>query len=562
MPFLGGLIGGGLGLIGSLFGASASANNAQTQANAIAAASQGAQFAPWQAYGPLGMQAGPGQANPQGGTGGFTGFGSLAGVGGNGAAYNPYGSSPSYGSPSAYSPDIPYGAFSGGAVTPGQATATQGMGPGGPAYNPGTAYGNQNYMAPTATPYSGQTDATGQGIPAGTPFNATGLANQNFNVNVGALAPTMGGLNALAQQQTGMAGLMGSQLPSNVMAALGQANGALNTLPQGTQGQLGGLYGGNQFGQNMATSLMGAGFNQLQNPLIGAANAGAIGQIQGANSNYNSAYNTSLNSAMQALQPGILQGSNALLNSQFEKGQAGTSGGALQSQAFNTSMNQAILQAQNQAVNQGLSAQQTAFQGANTFSNIGASQTGTGNQLLSNAFGNYNNQSTIGQNIANSIFNQNAQINQAGVNYGQQNFANQIQAAGLPAQLASGYLGNANTAISGISGINQQGLNYAQLALNGMLGQSNAANKAASNLGSIATSPNLIGGGAAGMSTLFNSIGSGITGTSNPFSALGNSVTGAINNSNYTYNPASTGGGVNPGYTDPNAMGDVFGGGD
>ena len=100
--------------------------------------------------------------------------------------------------------------------------------------------------------------------------------------------------------------------------------------------------------------------------------------LNGANGNYNSAYNTSLNAQMGLLnhQQGLAMDANN--TGQFARGQLGTTGGGLQTTALAQGFGLADLQAQQNAVSQGLAAQQTAYSGANTAAGGALSVTNSG----------------------------------------------------------------------------------------------------------------------------------------------------------------------------------------
>jgi hypothetical protein len=288
------------------------------------------------------------------------------------------------------------------------------------------------------------------------------FANGQLNTSAGGYNPMVSGYQNLGAQQLGMAG-MGT--PGNVTAGY---NNYMNTL------------GG-------AQAYAGAG----QNTGLGMMNAGA-NMFNSAGTNYNSAYNTSLNAGLAALNPAIQQQSDALLNSNFERGQAGTSGGALNTQALQNSFNTADLQVQQNAVNQGLAAM-------NTTGNLGLSSYNAGAQQL----GSFNNQ----QNSFGA-----AGMN-AGMSYGM-----------YSPQLTGAYLQNANGAVSGGSGINTMAL---QTGASGLAAQTNVGdqmNAGAKTQGSIATANNYNPGG---MSYLGSILG-GASGMGSSISSLGSSLAGGL----------------------------------
>ena len=235
-------------------------------------------------------------------------------------------------------------------------------------------YGNGQYGVGNAAMggYGGQ----GGGLPGGA------AAGNQLNTSLGNyLNPAFGGLSALAAGQVGQAGMAAQNgIPANVQMALGQLQGNMQG-PQGTQGGLYGQLGGLGMAQMGQAGLMGAGFNQ----------------INGANGNYNSAYNNALQAQMGFLnnQQGRAMQQNS--DAQFGRGQLGTSGGALQTQAMAQGFGLADAQAQQYAASQGLAAQGQALT--------------QGNSMLNNAFGNYNNSANLSNNMYNNIYTQNSAQN-------------------------------------------------------------------------------------------------------------------------------------------------------
>ena len=308
------------------------------------------------------------------------------------------------------------------------------------------------------------------------------FANGQLNTSAGGYNPMVSGYQNLGAQQLGMAG-MGT--PGNVTAGY---NNYMNTL------------GG-------AQAYAGAG----QNTGLGMMNAGA-NMFNSAGTNYNSAYNTSLNSGLAALNPAIQQQSNALLNSNFERGQAGTSGGALNTQALQNSFNTADLQVQQNAVNQGLAAM-------NTTGNLGLSSYNAGAQQL----GSFNNQ----QNSFGA-----AGMN-AGMSYGM-----------YSPQLTGAYLQNANGAVSGGSGINTMALQNGASGLAAQTNVGNQMNTGAKTQGAIGTSSNYNPGGMSYLGSLMGTAsGAGVS-----IGSIGSSLASGLGSlfggggSGYNYNAANMSG--------------------
>jgi hypothetical protein len=323
-------------------------------------------------------------------------------------------------------------------------------------YGAGTPGGGQGYSN-----YNSPVNGAGGNAPI-----TNGKNGNTFGINAGALGTTLGGYNAFTNQQLGMAGQAGSGVPGYLSNAFGAASGASNA--------------------NLG------GFNNLAGSAINNAN----NLINSAGGNFNSAYNTSLNSQLQALNPAIQQQSNALLNSQFERGQAGTSGGALQTQALQNSFNQATLQAQNNALGQANSIMGTTYNAANTSAGIG----------------------------------QNAGA--YGINATNNNLNNMFRYATAPATIASPYLANANQSTAGYGATNNDVNANANMSLNLMKLQADAAGNAARTAGGIATAPNFQTSGASTWGNLGNSLFGNSNSSGNYGGTLGNIFNKLFGNSN------------------------------
>lgn len=357
-------------------------------------------------------------------------------------------------------------------------------------------------------------------------LGATG-SNGQYNINSGVFGTAANNFGNFAGQQSTLAGMAGSGAnPTGVTAAGNTAMSVLNPNVTGTQSNLYGAMGANGFSQGAAGNLAAMGNSQLNNPLIGQANGQASNLLGSAGANYNSAYQTSLNSQLAALNPQIQQQSNALLNSNFERGQSGTSGGALNVQALQNSFNTADLQAQSNAVAQANSLMGTTYNAANTASGIGTAQQYSGTNMVNSGLSNFNNATGLTNTLSNSIYGQNTGLAQTNASLGQQGLSTQENLAAFSPQLASLYQNNANSAISGASGINNMGLATANLGAQLGNDQSTQQNAAARNLTALTTANNYNANSGNAYSGLLSSIfggGNGISGNS----ALGSILGGA-----------------------------------
>lgn len=311
-------------------------------------------------------------------------------------------------------------------------------------------------------------------------------------------------LGTLGAQQSQIAASFGNAAPTNVQNAINSQAG--QQAPQGTQGALNAQGQLQTAVQGSQLGLIGAGQQQLGNSLTGNLQNAAQNQLSTAGSDFNTTYNNQLNSLNAQLALPAAQAQSQLNDQEFGRGQLGTSGGALQTQAFATGLGQAFMGNQNQAFNQAMSAQNSATSNAATLSGAANNNLSTANSLLANAYGQFNNTSALNTNTANSIFNQNSQISQLGNQYGQQNLNNQITSAALPAQLAGAYGANANQAISGATGLNNIAAGGATQALAAGTQQGNQANNALANAAHI-VGPGATTNGLTGIGSALNGIG-------------------------------------------------------
>jgi hypothetical protein len=292
-------------------------------------------------------------------------------------------------------------------------------------------------------------------------------------IDWGSLLPLLGATGASlfgASNQNGLNGAAqnaarGSQQLYNFGAGTPSGVGGTYTAnPGGLGGNVnlnyGNLTGVNNTLQGLAGQFAGAaGVNGVPSALTTGANNAfgvASGNINPANANANNFYgaaNTQLQAAGQdptAYANGVYSNltaqakpwedaqTAALADSQFGKGQAGTSGGALQTQAFAQGLGTADLQRQITAQQMGQQQQQAAVANASNLS-------GAGSALLQNAFSNFNTTQNQQQQLAalpaylQSLQLQNsgsALTQQAGI----QNQANSLFQTGAGANVANGNL--------------------------------------------------------------------------------------------------------------------------
>lgn len=277
--------------------------------------------------------------------------------------------------------------------------------------------------------------------PAGTAgYNpATGTVNTALTPQ---LQQAFGGLTGLANTSIQNAAGQGA-LPANVLQAAFQ-----NQLQQ-----LSGVTP--QFGQ----------FAARQGD-INTVNQAALASIFGRPSFQSVADSTLANLRAQAA-PQEQQAFNKLGESLFGTGRTGTTGGALQTEAFARGLGQADLQRQ-------LAAQQEA-RSVQTLSD----------QLLNSAFGRFAQTQGLASDVQNQLFGQQLQAGQFGRAGTQQNFANAAMLAQLPYQLQAAALQPGLSALTAQGALNQQAFYPFQAALAAGQAQANTALGAGSNIASL-----------------------------------------------------------------------------
>jgi hypothetical protein len=334
------------------------------------------------------------------------------------------------------------------------------------------------------------------------PFTFTGGNGMSANYQNG-----QGGINfgALDSQQQNLLGLSGGALGAaqNPASQMGGFNQALN---------IGNWYAGgglpqdpSQAGINMqANSLQGLfgntlqgvqGFQGVGGGLASTAFRGAADQAVAASQGFSDVQANTLSQLRQQAQPFEQRQFDSLQNNQFATGRLGTSGGALQTEAFARGLGQADLSRQLASAQEARSTQQNALGLSQGLAGIGGGVQGLNDQLLQSAFGRFAQTSGMfgdvnQQRLGNSIL-----MNDIGYQRNQQNFANQQTAALFPQQVQASWLQNALSALQGQAGIQNQGLNLFNTGLQAEQAAANARLGAGGTLGNIVNNPNF---GAAG----------------------------------------------------------------
>jgi len=395
--------------------------------------------------------------------------------------------------------------------------------------------------------------SAGTGIGTNTSFNGPNsnatIANGQVHTALnGGLSAANTGSSNLAGQQSAIAGSFNGVTPANIQNAINSQS--QQQAPTGTQGVLGSQLGLQGAVQGSQFNTIQAGTNQLNNPLTGNLQQAAQTQLGTAGQSFTNTYNNQLSALNQQLALPTQQAEAEMANQQFGRGQLGTSGGALQTQAFATGLGQAYLGNQQTAYNEALNAQNSATSNAATLNNSANNNLSTANGLLANAYGQFNNTSQLNANTANSIFNQNSTISQLGNQYGQQNLNNQITGAAVPAQLAGAYQQNANAGLAGATAANNIDLSGFQAALGAGTQQGNQYNNAIRNAAGVVSSGQTTNGLSAIGNALGNpALGSSIGGAFNALTGAGGQSTNAYNAANGVPAGTDVTGGIN--YSNP-----------
>lgn len=317
---------------------------------------------------------------------------------------------------------------------------------------------------------------------------------------------------------------------------MGGANSAFNQARQGLQGagQLQGFNPSALFGGAQALQAQIPGAGQFQTGLQDTAFGNAQSQLSGLGQTYQDAYGNTLNTLRQQALPEEQRQMAGLTDNLFATGRLGSSGGALQTEAFARGLGQADLSRQLAATGQAQQAQQNALglaqgqtnlglglntQGMNQQQNLsslsqgmfgmGAQGTALQDQLLNSAFGRFGQTSQLAADLNQARFARSMYGNETQYNRAQNMLGTQVNLAGLPAALQAGQLGNVNSALQGQSGIQSQLLQMFGAGLSAEQAAANARIGAGSNMAQIVSSPSFGAGGQANAS-MWSQLGSSL----------------------------------------------------
>lgn len=201
-----------------------------------------------------------------------------------------------------------------------------------------------------------------------------------------------------------------------------------------------------------------------------------------------------------------------LTDNLFATGRMGSSGGALQTEAFARGLGQADLSRQLAATGQAQQAQQNAL-------GLATGLFGAGDNLLNSAFSRFGNTANLAADLNQARFARSMYGNETMYNRAQNMLGTQINLAGLPAALQGAQLSNVNTALQGQSGIQSQLLQLFGAGLSAEQAAANARIGAGSNMAQIVGNPSF---GAAGQANaaMWSQLGSSLLNNSGNISNL------------------------------------------
>jgi hypothetical protein len=391
----------------------------------------------------------------------------------------------------------------------------------------------------TSFGYSRNPDGTGQGQLALSGGNLDPISSALSQYAAQGVPSFTNGLPAGVQQAfqqfQGMQGLPNLDL-NGLDQILGGTNQAFTQAQQGLSqaGQLGGFNPAQLFAgaQGIAGQLPGS--NQFQTGLQGSAFDAAQAQLGSLGQTYGQAYDNTLGTLRAQARPEEDRAFAGLTDNLFSTGRLGSTGGALQTEAFARGLGQADLSRQLAATQQAQQAQQNSLGLATGASGIGMGLAQQGNnnmgalsnsmqglfgagfggsslqdQLLNSAFGRFGQTAQMNADLNQARFARSMYGNETAYTRGQNMLGTQVNLAGLPAALQGAQLGNVNSALQGQSGIQSQILQMFGAGLSAEQAAANARVGAGSNMAQIVGSPSF---GAAGQANaaMWSQLGSSL----------------------------------------------------
>ncbi len=339
------------------------------------------------------------------------------------------------------------------------------------------------------------------------PGNMWGQYDQNtgrLQVDAGDLEASRRALSSFANSGVPS---FGNQLPAGVSQAAGQLGLARNSMADMQLGGLDAITGrvGTAFEQaSQGLSQANQGF---QTGLQNTAFTGAGNQLSSLNQTYDQVYGNTLGNLRSQAQVTNDRNFANLNQNLFSTGRMGTSGGALQTEAFAKGLASADAGFQLQAQQQAQMAQQNQLGLAQGLTGIGSGLAGQQNSLLNDAFSRFGQTASMASDLNNQRFQRSMYANDQAYSRAQEGLGTQMQLAGLPAQLQNAQLGNVLAALQGQSGLQSQALELYNAGLQTNAASANARVGAGSNMAAIVGSPSF-GAGAAQNAAMWGQLGS------------------------------------------------------
>jgi hypothetical protein len=341
------------------------------------------------------------------------------------------------------------------------------MGPGGAGVTFGTGSSSSGSSAgiPAGEPIPGTpyfSDGSGGKVTADGLEVVAGTRGRVKRTNISDATVSAGDLEALRAQLAQSATGLGTQIGMDpaTQALMQNFQGAAGVFGDAGLGVLGQLQNQGMFGQNMALQQLGqsGGFS---NQLMGQA-MGAFGALPGTQE---AATQAAYQRMSELAQPGIERDIAEHENRQFARGQMGTTGGALQTEAFARGLGQADTARQLAAMQEGRAAQ-TAQLG------LGQGLASQGDALAANAMNRFGSMTQLNQALGLDRFQRSSSLADQNFLRAGQLLQNAPQM--FNQQLMNSQLGNIGGMLQNVSGINTNALNMANFAQTLMSNQASA----------------------------------------------------------------------------------------
>lgn len=375
-------------------------------------------------------------------------------------------------------------------------------------------------FGPTAGSTGTASGPAGAPIP-GTPYFSDGKGGMVTEGGLQVVEGTRGRVKRTNIDQANLSAgdLEGARAGQADLATLLGQNLGMDPATQALLGnyqQAAGLFGdaGLQgLGQLQAGAQLGAGMG-MQGMADASDFAGALRQ-QAANAfaalpgTQEAATQAAYQRMTELAQPGIDRSIAEHDNRQFARGQMGTSGGALQTEAFARGLGQADTARQLAAMQEGRSA-------LNAQLGLGTGLASQQDAALANAMQRFSGMAGLANQLGQTRFARTSNLANTNFQRAGNLLANSPQAV-QQAMLGS-QLGNINTAIGNIGGINQNALNMANFAKNLMDAQASARNQTAIPMAAMMQQA---GSGQMAQAGMFNQLASALGQQAGPGGALG-----------------------------------------